>query len=93
MVKPITKLVLLALRSSFAIAWTISPSWADTEGDDYVACLIGRAAVALHRNEKDSSGALEVAFKKCKPSKKISENELEGISDFANMMIEKMASK
>ncbi|UIY28319.1 hypothetical protein LZK73_15225 [Neorhizobium galegae] len=39
-------------------------------GDDYVACLIGRAAVVLHKQaKKDSGKALEVVYKQCKQPK------------------------
>lgn len=60
--------------------------------DDYVACLIGRAAVALHAQTKgDVDKAQAAAYKVCKPKGKIDEQEGEGISDFVNMMVTKMA--
>ncbi len=59
--------------------------------DDYVSCLIGRAGVAIHKQEKRDSGkALEVAYKQCKEPKGITEEELEGISDYVNMQVEAM---
>ena len=69
-----------------------APAHADTS-DDYAACLIGRAAVVLHKQDmKDSAKALEAAFVRCKEPGDVSEAELEGIGDFATMMIEVMAS-
>lgn len=63
-------------------------------GDNYVACIVGRAAVALHaQTQKDSGKALEAAFKHCKEPKGIGETELEGISDYANMMVDRMAAE
>lgn len=60
-------------------------------GDDYVACLIGRASVALHQQEKkDSGSALAEAYKHCAEPQGVSENELEGISDYVNMQVEAM---
>ncbi|CAN7506136.1 hypothetical protein [Neorhizobium sp. LjRoot104] len=61
--------------------------------DDYAACLIGRAAVTLHKQaRKDSDKALEVAHQLCREPKGVSENELEGISDYASKMVEAMPS-
>ncbi len=63
-------------------------------GDDYVACLIGRAAVVLHKQDrKDSSKALEEAYKRCKDPKGIAETELEGIGDYVSMQVDAMASQ
>ena len=63
------------------------------DSDDYAACLIGRAAVGLHKQDrKDGSKALEAAHKRCKEPKGVSETELEGIGDFASTMVEAMAS-
>lgn len=59
--------------------------------DDYVACLIGRASVSLHGQvRKDSSSALSEAYKHCEEPQGVSENELEGISDYVNMQVEAM---
>lgn len=80
--------VLLALA-------TLMPTSAFADaGDNYVACLVGRAAVTLHgQAKKDSGKALEAAFKHCKEPKGIDETELEGISDYANMLVDRMAAE
>lgn len=66
------------------------PAYAD-KSDDYVACLVGRAAVALHKqSKKDSGKALETAYRQCKEPKGVPEAELEGLSDYANTMVEAM---
>lgn len=63
------------------------------KGDDYVACLIGSAATALHKQKKpDSNKALAHAYKVCKEPKGLHENELEGISDYVNIQVEAMAA-
>ncbi len=63
--------------------------------DDYVACLVGRAAVALHAqgNKKDSAAAMGEAYKRCKEPKGLGENEAEGIRDYFNMMLISMAGE
>jgi len=63
--------------------------------DDYVACLIGRSGVALQAQQsghRDAAKAQAIAYKQCKPKGKIEDNEGEGLSDFVNMMVEKMAN-
>jgi hypothetical protein len=63
--------------------------------DDYVACLIGRAAVALHAQtgEKDASEAQEIAYDLCGEPTDTPENEAEGLSDYVNLMVERMAAE
>lgn len=62
------------------------------DADDYVACLIGRAAVAMHKQERrDSSKALEIAYRQCAEPKDISGEELEGLADYVNTQVEAMA--
>lgn len=64
------------------------------KSDDYVACLIGRAATVLHKQKRSDTGkALAEAYKRCKEPKGLPENELEGISDYVNMQVEAMAAK
>jgi hypothetical protein len=41
---------------------------------------------------KDSSKAQAVAYKFCKLKGKLSDTEQEGLSDFVNLMVEKMAA-
>ena len=73
-----------------SLATTAIPVYAD-QSDDYVACLVGRAAVALHKqSKKDSGKALEIAYRQCKEPKGVPEAELEGLSDYANTMVEAM---
>lgn len=70
-----------------------APAHAD-QSDDYVACLVGRAAVALHKqNKKDSGKALEIAYRQCREPADLSENELEGLADYVSMQVDAMASR
>lgn len=74
------------------LAVTPAPAHADAS-DDYVACLVGRAAVALHKQDKKDSGkALEIAYRQCREPKGVSENELEGLSDYVSTLVDAMAS-
>lgn len=62
------------------------------DADDYVACLIGRAAVAMHKQDRPDSGkALEIAYRQCTEPKDISGDELEGLADYVNTQVEAMA--
>lgn len=66
------------------------PAYAD-QSDDYVACLVGRAAVALHKQaKKDSGKALEIAYRRCKEPKGMTETELEGLADYVSMQVDAM---
>lgn len=77
---------------SVLMSLAATPVLADA-GNDYVACLVGRAAVVLHGQKKPDGGkALEAAFKRCAKPKGISENELDGISDYASLMVEAMGN-
>lgn len=63
--------------------------------DDYVACLIGESAVALHAQTggKDASKAQEVAFKKCpEPNDVAADPEADGLYDFINLAVESIAA-
>ena len=68
------------------------PAFADA-ADDYVACLIGRSAIALGRQErtKDAAKAQEVAYGQCAEPKDYGDAEPDGVVDFANMAVENMA--
>jgi hypothetical protein len=80
------------LLSTLGLAVTPAPAKADPS-DDYVACLVGRAAVALHKqSKKDSGKALEIAHRQCREPKGLSENELEGLSDYVSTLVDAMAS-
>ncbi|WP_424360969.1 hypothetical protein [Methylocystis parvus] len=70
------------------------PAGADA-GDDYVACLIGRSAVALHHQtgKMDAAKAQQVAYRQCKSKQRLGSEEGEGASDFVNMMVERMANE
>jgi hypothetical protein len=61
--------------------------------DDYVACLIGQAAVVLHKqgSKKDAKAAQTKAYSICKPVGTLSHGSTEGIGDYVNMMVQKMA--
>lgn len=72
-----------------ALLFTASPALASPE-DDYVACLIGRAAVELHGGTKNALDAQEEAYKVC-PEPQMDEQEAEGLSDYVNLMVERMA--
>lgn len=83
------KLIAVALTLSL----TAATAHAD-QSDDYVACLIGRAAVALHKQaKKDGSKALETAYSRCKEPTGIQENELEGLADYVSTQVDAMASQ
>lgn len=78
------KTLLLALLIS-------TPALADVS-DDYAACLIGKAAVELHKQaEKDADKARELAYAAC-AEPEMDENEAEGLSDFVNDRIEALAA-
>jgi len=61
--------------------------------DDYVACLIGKAAVALQHGAKDSTAAQTEAYKHCKEPKSLKDPETEGVSDYVNIMVMSMAGE
>lgn len=87
--RPVTHLILL-----LSVGLVSATSAQADPGDDYVACLIGGAAIVLHKQDrKDSGKALEGAYKRCKEPKGIAENELEGISDYVALQVEAMASQ
>jgi hypothetical protein len=73
---------------------TIIPGFAFANAeDDYVACMIGRSALALYKQEKkDSDKAQAVAYKHCRKLEPKYGNEGgEGVSDYINMQVEKLA--
>jgi len=68
-------------------------AYADAE-DEYVACVIGHAAVALkNMQKKDSNEAQAIAYKKCKTPRGIEGDEVEGVSDFINLQVMKLADE
>lgn len=75
----------------FAALLLSSPALADAT-DDYAACLIGQSAVELHKGAKDALDAQEAAYKVCK-APEMEENEAEGLSDFVNVSVEKLAAR
>lgn len=80
--------------STFMLAASMCAANADSS-DDYVACLVGRSAVALHSQSDSKLDALalqEIAYAACAEPRDVDEQELEGISDFVNMMVEAMAA-
>src|SRR5690349_6715397 len=74
----------------------VSAAWGFTanQEDTYVACLVGQAAVGLHKTwpKCNIKTAEEFAFRSCNPPKNLSQESIEGIGDYANMMISQMAS-
>lgn len=68
--------------------------------DDYVACLIGRAAVALLKQNPpmtDAEAAQEVAYGFCPEPASIATDPngeaVESVSDYVNLMVERMAAE
>lgn len=82
------------MKTALLAAALMFPSlaWADP-AEDYVACLIGRSAIALDRQEgsKDPSKAQEVAYGQCPEPEDFGDSEPDGIEDFVNMAVENMA--
>lgn len=68
-----------------------TPALADAD-DDYVACLIGRAAVALHSG-KDANAAQDMAYKACPAPPSTGDEADEGLDDYVNLMVERMAAE
>jgi len=82
-----TTLILLTALLAPGIAW------ADTE-DEYVACVIGHAAVALNKMKtKDAGKAQAIAYQRCKAPKGLRGDEQEGMSDFINMQVLRLAGQ
>jgi hypothetical protein len=70
-----------------------TPALADAN-DDYAACLIGHAAVELHKQAvKDADAAQTAAYAVCSEPAGIEENEAEGLSDFVAMSVEALAGQ
>lgn len=79
---------------AFALV-SAGPALADAN-DDYVACLIGQSAVVLHKQKtKDAYEAQEIAYDLCPqpPDESPDGGESEGISDYVNLMVERMAAE
>jgi hypothetical protein len=74
-----------------AMLLTACPAFADAD-DDYVACLIGRAAVALHSG-KDANTAQDLAYEACPAPPSSGDDEDEGLGDYVNLMVERMAAE
>ena len=55
-----------------------------------MACLIGQAAVALHK-KCDAQAAQTRAYKICKFHGRLNHEGIEGIGDYVNMKVESMA--
>lgn len=72
-----------------------TPALADV-ADDYAACLIGQAAVALQvqPEKKDASAAMDVAFDKCpEPTNMPEDVVMDGLIDSVYFTVEKIAAK
>lgn len=67
---------------------------AATPTDDFVACLIGQSAVALHAGASDAVSAQEAASERCDEPKEVADNpEADGLYDYVNLMVERMAAE
>lgn len=69
-----------------------SPALASPE-DDYMACLIGRAGVALlNHAATDADGAQKIAFEQCpQPTDMAPDTDLDGLEDMVYFAIVDMA--
>lgn len=62
--------------------------------DDYVACLVGRSAVALLNNQaKDAEAAQHIAYESCQQPELPDDIDLDGLEDMVNLMVERMAAE
>jgi hypothetical protein len=85
----------------FAILVLLSGQAAASQADDdYVACLIGQAAVALLQQNPpmtDAEAAQEVAYGFCPEPASVSADPngeaVESVSDYVNLMVERMAAE
>lgn len=78
------KLLLIA-----SLVFVAAPAWGEAL-DDYVACMIGRSAVVLHeQTKKDAYEAQEIAYDLCPAPA----NTDDGVGDYINLMVEKMAAE
>jgi hypothetical protein len=89
------------MKTILVAAMLLSPMAAfASPDDDYVACLIGRSAVALLKQNppmEDASTAQEVAYGVCPEPESVSADPngeaAESISDYVNLMVERMAAE
>ena len=76
------------------LVFVAGPAFADPT-DDYVACVIGKSAVALHKQplgEKDAGMAQKIAYGLCSEPK-LDGEEGEGVSDYINISVEAIAKE
>lgn len=79
------------MRTLLVCLLLTSAAYASPE-DDFTACLVGKAAVALHNQEKkDPIAAQKVAHDACQIPAGIDGDQLDGIGDFVNAAITSMA--
>ena len=76
----------------FTLSIGAQPSQGGKKEDAYVACLIGQAAVALHRR-CDAKAAQAKAYQICKSPGRSNLEAVEGIGDYVNMKVTGMASE
>ncbi len=72
----------------------LGPAFADPT-DNYVACVIGKSAVALQEQppgKKSSESAQETAYGLC-PEPEMDEQEGEGVSDYINISVKAIAKE
>jgi hypothetical protein len=72
-----------------------TPALASPE-HDYIACLVGRSAVALSQQDgpKDAEKAQASAYELCEQPANFAPNtELDGLEDYVNLMVERMAAE
>jgi len=86
--------MLTPIRIFAAMFLVVTPVSANEAVDDYVACLIGQAAVALNKqvDQKDVAAALDTAYGKCKAPQSFGDAEPDGVEDFVVFMVEKLAT-
>jgi hypothetical protein len=72
-----------------------TPALASPE-DEYIACLVGRSAVALSQQGgvKDAEKAQQSAYELCEePAEFAPDTELDGLQDYVAIMVERMAAE
>lgn len=70
-----------------------TPALASPE-DDYIACLVGKGAVALlnQTGSRDANAAWNAAYEQCpEPTNMSPDTEIDGVEDIANGLIEDIA--
>jgi hypothetical protein len=86
------RLLITAAAFGLLAAGATTTLAAESAGDAYAACVIGKAAVLMHHSA-DIDTAAAVAWQECEPlNSGIDDEEGEGIADFVYVTLEKLAS-